>query len=63
VEQGKELIEKELRRLGLEVRANMKDERLLEVAQKFSYQSANDLLGSVGYGKVSAAPGCYQARS
>jgi len=55
VEQGKELIEKELRRLGLEVRANMKDERLLEVAQKFSYQSANDLLGSVGYGKVSAA--------
>lgn len=55
VEQGKELIEKELRRLGFEVRANMKEERLLEVAQKFSYQSANDLLGSVGYGKVSAA--------
>jgi guanosine-3',5'-bis(diphosphate) 3'-pyrophosphohydrolase len=55
VEQGKELIEKELRRLGLEVRANMKEERLLEVAQKFSYQSASDLLGSVGYGKLSAA--------
>ncbi len=33
----------------------MKEERLLEVAQKFSYQSTDDLLASVGYGKLSAA--------
>jgi len=55
VEQGKELVEKELKKLGLQVRANMKEERLLEVAQKFSYQSTDDLLASVGYGKLSAA--------
>jgi GTP pyrophosphokinase len=55
VARGKELLEKELRHIGAEVHANMKEDKLAEVARKFSYQSAEDLLASVGYGKISAA--------
>ena len=54
IEQGRQLLEKELRRMGLEVHANMKEERLAEVAAKLSHASADDLLASIGYGKVSA---------
>ncbi len=53
IEHGRDMLEKELRRLGLEVHANMKEDRLSDVAAKLSYSSADDLLASIGYGKVS----------
>jgi len=55
IERGKEMLERDLRRMGHEVHANVKEERLAEVAHKFGYQSADDLLASIGYGKLSAA--------
>ena len=55
IERGKEMLERDLRRMGHEVHANLKEERLAEAAHKFSYQSADDLLASIGYGKLSAA--------
>ncbi|OPZ51155.1 MAG: GTP pyrophosphokinase [Firmicutes bacterium ADurb.BinA052] len=55
IERGKEMLERDLRRMGHEVHANLKEERLAEVAHKFGYQSADDLLASIGYGKLSAA--------
>ena len=53
-EKGRELLEKELRRLGMEVHSNLKDDKLLEIANKFSYHTVEDMLEAVGYGKVSA---------
>lgn len=53
VERGREMLEKELRRLNLEVHANMREDRLTETAQRLSYTSADDLLASIGYGKLS----------
>ena len=55
IERGKEMLERDLRRMGHEVHANLKEERLAEAAHKFSYQNADDLLASIGYGKLSAA--------
>jgi len=55
IERGKEMLERDLRRMGHEVHANLKEERLAEAAHKFSYQSPDDLLASIGYGKLSAA--------
>ncbi len=55
IDRGKEMLERDLRRMGHEVHANLKEERLAEAAHKFSYQSADDLLASIGYGKLSAA--------
>ncbi|MEA4883465.1 MAG: bifunctional (p)ppGpp synthetase/guanosine-3',5'-bis(diphosphate) 3'-pyrophosphohydrolase [Clostridia bacterium] len=55
IERGKELLERELRRVGAEVHANMKEDRLLDAAHKFSHLSAEDFLASIGYGRISAA--------
>lgn len=55
IERGKGMLERDLRRMGHEVHANLKEERLAEAAHKFSYQSPDDLLASIGYGKLSAA--------
>ncbi|HHV62893.1 MAG TPA: bifunctional (p)ppGpp synthetase/guanosine-3',5'-bis(diphosphate) 3'-pyrophosphohydrolase [Firmicutes bacterium] len=50
---GKELIEKELRKLGADVHENMKEERLGEVAKRFGFLTSEDLLVAVGYTKLS----------
>ncbi len=55
IDRGKEMLERDLRRMGHEVHANLKEERLAEAARKFGYQSSDDLLASIGYGKLSAA--------
>jgi len=52
-EKGRTLLEKELRRLGMEVHSNLKDDKLLEIANKFSYHSVEDMLEAVGYGRIS----------
>ncbi len=53
VPRGRDLLEKELRRQGLEVHENLKDERLLAVAKRLGFDESEDLLAAVGDGKVS----------
>jgi GTP diphosphokinase / guanosine-3',5'-bis(diphosphate) 3'-diphosphatase len=51
---GKDLLEKEMRKNQLSVSQQMKSESLLRIAQEFSLQKAEDLLASIGFGKISA---------
>lgn len=55
IDRGKEMLERDLRRMGHEVHANLKEDRLAEAARKFGYQGSDDLLAGIGYGKLSAA--------
>ncbi|MCZ8519041.1 MULTISPECIES: RelA/SpoT family protein [Paenibacillus] len=52
---GKELIERELKRLGYEVSPLMKEDELMEVARKFNFQEVEDMLSAVGFGGITAA--------
>ncbi|MDQ7031945.1 MAG: bifunctional (p)ppGpp synthetase/guanosine-3',5'-bis(diphosphate) 3'-pyrophosphohydrolase [Desulfonauticus sp.] len=49
---GKEILEKEGRRLGLDFQNLLKEGKFLEVAQEFSLQSEDDLFSAVGYTKI-----------
>jgi guanosine-3',5'-bis(diphosphate) 3'-pyrophosphohydrolase len=51
---GKELLEKELRKHELSPSKIFKSEELLSVAKELSQNTIDDLLASIGYGKVSA---------
>ncbi len=51
---GRELLEKELRKQGLEVSENLKQDKLLEGAKRLGFLEAEDLVVAVGSGKVSA---------
>lgn len=51
---GKELLEKELRKQGLTVHGFMKTDKLAEAAKAFNFVRGEDLLMSIGLGKVSA---------
>lgn len=55
VPRGRDLIEKELRRQGLEVHDNLKEDKLLVAAKRLGFTDPEDLLASVGDGKVSPA--------
>lgn len=55
VVKGRELIERELKRLGLEPPPLMKDDEMLEVARKFNFQEVEDMLSAVGFGGITAA--------
>jgi len=50
---GKDLLEKEIRKNQLSVSQQMKSESLLRVAQELSLQKVEDLLASIGFGKIS----------
>lgn len=49
---GKEILEKELRKYGLQQAKLMKSGELARVAGEFSFQTVDDLIAAVGYGKV-----------
>lgn len=51
---GREICEKEFRKHGVNFSRLMKTEETLLIAQEFSYQTIDDLMAGVGYGKVSA---------
>ncbi len=55
VPRGRDLIERELRRQGMEVHENLKEDKLLAAAKRLGFSDPEDLLASVGDGKVSAA--------
>ena len=50
---GRDLLEREARRLGLEPDDLLRQEWLQEVSERFHYQSADDLLAAIGYGGFS----------
>ena len=52
---GKESLEKEGRKYGLEPHEILKQERLMEAAKRFGFVGVDDLLASIGFGKLTAA--------
>ncbi|MGE5577319.1 MAG: RelA/SpoT family protein [Syntrophothermus sp.] len=53
-EKGRELLEKEVRKHGLDIAEVLKIERLAEVAKRYGFANMEDLLASVGFGRVTA---------
>ncbi len=51
---GREMIERELRKHGLDIQDNMRQDNLLEIAKKLGFTVLEDLLASVGDLKVTA---------
>jgi guanosine-3',5'-bis(diphosphate) 3'-pyrophosphohydrolase len=52
ITRGKELMEKEMRRRGLERESVLRDEWLLDVARRLSLTSAEELYAALGYGGI-----------
>ena len=50
---GRDILEKELRKINLALSSQFKGEKILDVAHKFSLNSVDDLLANIGYGKLS----------
>jgi GTP pyrophosphokinase len=55
VEKGREGIERELRRLGIDPPTMMQDEQLMEVATKFNFTDIDDMLSAIGFNGITAA--------
>lgn len=55
VEKGRESIERELKRLGIEPSEWMSEDKLLEAAKKFAFNDTEDMLSAVGFGGITAA--------
>ena len=53
IEKGREMIEREVRRVAVEQRMNIKNDLLEEVARSFNLVATDDLYAAVGYGGVS----------
>jgi GTP diphosphokinase / guanosine-3',5'-bis(diphosphate) 3'-diphosphatase len=58
VEKGKDLLERELKRLGYEVSSLMQEDKLLEAARKFNFNDVEDMLSAIGFGGITAAQVC-----
>ncbi len=52
IEKGREMVERENRRLDFDLRQLLKSDLVEEVAGKFNLQSADDLYAAVGYGGI-----------
>ena len=51
---GKEILEKELRKYGLQMAKLVKSGDLAKVASEFSFQTVDDLIAAIGYGRITA---------
>ncbi|MDO7908093.1 bifunctional (p)ppGpp synthetase/guanosine-3',5'-bis(diphosphate) 3'-pyrophosphohydrolase [Paenibacillus sp. JX-17] len=58
IEKGRENLERELKRLGLEPSAWLSDDKLQEVAGKFAFNDIEDMLSAIGFGGITAAQVC-----
>jgi guanosine-3',5'-bis(diphosphate) 3'-pyrophosphohydrolase len=58
VDKGRDQLERELRRIGLEVSEWMTDEKLQEVAKKFTFNDVEDMMSAIGFGGITAAQIC-----
>src|SRR5947207_1004742 len=55
IAQGKDLLDRELRRLAHETLASVSAEKLTEIAQQHHYREIDDFYAAIGYGAVSPA--------
>lgn len=55
VERGREAIEREIRRMGLDPSHFLNDEKLNDVAKKFNFNDPDDLLAGIGFSGITAA--------
>ncbi|OGP59631.1 MAG: GTP pyrophosphokinase [Deltaproteobacteria bacterium RBG_13_52_11b] len=51
---GKEIMEKELRKYGLQMAKLVKSGDLAKAAGEFSFQAVDDLIAAIGYGRITA---------
>lgn len=58
VAKGRELLERELKRLSLDPAAWMQEEKLLEAAAKFAFNDLEDMMSAIGFGGITAAQIC-----
>lgn len=55
VAKGRDAIERELKRLGLEPSEWMTDDKLLEAARKFTFNDTEDMMSAIGFSGITAA--------
>lgn len=58
VQKGREAIDRELKRLGLDRAVLATDDNLQEVAKKFNFNDIEDMMSAVGFGGITAAQIC-----
>ncbi|ANY72352.1 RelA/SpoT family protein [Paenibacillus ihbetae] len=58
VEKGREMLEREFKRLGLDVSEWTTDDKLIEAAKKFAFNDIEDMLSAIGFGGITAAQIC-----
>ncbi len=58
VAKGKESLERELKRLGLEPSEWLQEDKLLEAAAKFAFHDVEDMMSAIGFGGITAAQIC-----
>ncbi|RJE91013.1 bifunctional (p)ppGpp synthetase/guanosine-3',5'-bis(diphosphate) 3'-pyrophosphohydrolase [Paenibacillus sp. 1011MAR3C5] len=58
VAKGRDLLERELKRLGLEPSVWMTDDKLQEAAGKFTFNDIEDMMSAIGFGGITAAQIC-----
>lgn len=58
VDKGRDMLERELRRIGVEPSEWMADDKLQEVAKKFTFNDIEDMMSAIGFGGITAAQIC-----
>jgi GTP diphosphokinase / guanosine-3',5'-bis(diphosphate) 3'-diphosphatase len=58
VEKGRDMIERELKRLAIDPSTLMTDEKLMEAAKKYNFNDIDDMMSAVGFGGITAAQIC-----
>ncbi|UHA74320.1 RelA/SpoT family protein [Paenibacillus sp. 481] len=58
VQKGREMLERELKRLGLEPSAWLSEDKLQEVAKKFTFNDVEDMMAAIGFSGITAAQIC-----
>lgn len=58
IEKGRDAVEREIKRLGIELSEVMTDDNIMRVAKKFNFQDSDDLFSAVGFGGITASQIC-----
>ncbi|WP_223069222.1 RelA/SpoT family protein [Paenibacillus caui] len=58
IEKGRDAIERELKRAGVDPSQWMTDEKLLDAARKFTFNDIEDMFSAIGFGGLTAAQVC-----
>ncbi|WP_442603516.1 RelA/SpoT family protein [Paenibacillus sp. KN14-4R] len=58
VEKGRDAIERELKRMGIEPSQFMSEDKLMEAARKFTFNDVEDMLSAIGFSGLTAAQVC-----